>query len=162
MLELANLTVPGEYDDVTFTLHEGEILGLFGYLGAGMTEIARSLFGILKPKSGTITLDGKTIKPSNPVAAKKMGIAYLTENRRATIFPRHEVYKNITLAHLDHLVKPVFRHDSEIGQAATLVQRTGVRPEQPDHAGRASQRRQPAKSGAGEMADETTAGAHSQ
>jgi ribose transport system ATP-binding protein len=131
VLELANLTVPGEYEDATFTLHEGEILGLFGYLGAGMTEIARSLFGMLKPKSGTITLDGKTIRPSNPVAAKKMGIAYLTENRRATIFPRHEVYKNITLAHLDHLVKPVFRHDSEIGQATTLVQRTGVRPNSP-------------------------------
>jgi ribose transport system ATP-binding protein len=131
VLEVANLTVPGEYSDINFTLHEGEVLGLFGYLGAGMTEIARSLFGLLKPKSGTITLDGQTIKPSNPVAAKKLGIAYLTENRRATLFPRHEIYKNITLAHLDHLVKPVFRQESEIGQATTLVQRTGVRPGNP-------------------------------
>ncbi len=45
MLEVSNLTVPGEFEDVTFTLHEGEILGLFGYLGAGMTEIARAMFG---------------------------------------------------------------------------------------------------------------------
>lgn len=131
VLELTDLSVPGEYENISFTLHEGEILGLFGYLGAGMTEIARSLFGMLKPKTGSIALEGKTIKPSNPVAAKKLGIAYLTENRRATIFPRHEVYKNITLAHLDHLVKPVFRHDSEIDRASTLVQRTGVRPGNP-------------------------------
>ncbi len=131
VLELANLSVSGEYHDVSFTLHEGEILGLFGYLGAGMTEIARSIFGLLKPTSGTITLDGKAIKPSNPVAAKKLGIAYLTENRRATLFPKHEVYKNITLAHLDQLVKPVFRHGSEIGEAASQVRRTGVRPSNP-------------------------------
>lgn len=131
VLELANLTVPGEFGDVTFTLHAGEILGLFGYLGAGMTEIARTLFGTLKARSGTISLDSKIIKPSSPVAAKKLGIAYLTENRRATIFPKHEVYKNITLAHLDHLVKPVFRHDAELGPAQTLVQRTGVRPASP-------------------------------
>ncbi len=131
VLELSHLTAPGAYRDINFTLHEGEILGLFGYLGAGMTEIARSLFGILKPSSGAITLDGKTIKPSNPAAAKKLGIAYLTENRRATLFPKHEIYKNITLAHLDHLVKPVFRHESEIEQASTLVKRTGVRPGDP-------------------------------
>ena len=131
VLEVTGLTAPGEYRNITFTLHEGEILGLFGYLGAGMTEIARSLFGMSKPRNGTMMLDGQTIKPSNPVAAKKLGIAYLTENRRATLFPRHEIYKNITLAHLDHLVKPVFRQDAEIGQAATLVQRTGVRPGDP-------------------------------
>lgn len=131
VLTVDSLSVPGEFEDVSFTLHEGEILGLFGYLGAGMTEIARTIFGMLKPRTGTITLDGKLIKPSSPVAAKKLGIAYLTENRRATLFPKHEIYKNITLAHLDHLVKPVFRHDAEIGTATTLVQRTGVRPASP-------------------------------
>ena len=131
VLEVTGLASPGAYRDIDFVLHEGEILGLFGYLGAGMTEIARSLFGMLKPRNGTMTLDGRTIKPSNPVAAKKLGIAYLTENRRATIFPKHEVYKNITLAHLHHLVKPVFRQDAEIGPASTLVQRTGVRPGDP-------------------------------
>ena len=56
---------------------------------------------------------------------RRMGIAYLTENRRTTIFPRHEVYKNITLAHLDHLVRPVFRHPAEVAVApSTFVTRT--------------------------------------
>ncbi len=49
-LELNAVTVPGEFENVTFDVHEGEILGLFGYLGAGMTEIARALFGRLKPE----------------------------------------------------------------------------------------------------------------
>src|SRR5215218_8236750 len=60
--------------------------------------------------------------------AKRLGIAYLTENRRATLFPRHEVFKNITLAHLEHLVRPIFRQSSELAVAAPLVTRTGVRP----------------------------------
>ena len=89
VLQLKNLAVPGEFDNIDLTVHEGEILGLFGYLGAGMTEIARTIFGILKAKSGTIELDGAVIKPKNPVAARKLCIAYLTENRRATIFPKH-------------------------------------------------------------------------
>lgn len=132
VLEVSGLTAPGEFEDISLTVHEGEILGLFGYLGAGMTEIARAIFGVLKTRGGTIQLDGKVISPKNPVAARKLGIAYLTENRRATIFPKHEVYKNITLAHLDHLVKPVFRHPEEVGQATTYIQRTGVRPGSPN------------------------------
>jgi len=57
-----------------------------------------------------------------------LGVAYLSENRRATIFPRHEIYKNISLAHLSSLVRPVFRHPSEMAFADDLVRQTGVRP----------------------------------
>ena len=73
-----------------------------------MTEIARALFGQERPTTGTIRLDGQPIAPKTTREAKRLGIAYLTENRRATIFPRHEIYKNITLAHLDQLVGGVF------------------------------------------------------
>ena len=131
VLEIAGLTAGGAFEDVSLTVHAGEILGVFGFLGAGMTELARALFGQVRPKAGTIRLDGRPVRLRSPVAAKRKGIAYLTENRRATIFPRHEVYKNITLAHLDHLVRPVFRHPSEVGIAGRLVRRTGVRPANP-------------------------------
>ena len=128
VLELDHLSSTGAYQDVSLDLHEGEILGVFGYLGSGMTEIARSLFGTLKPDSGTMTLDGQLIAPKNPHSAKKLGLAYLTENRRATLFPKHEIYKNVTLAHLDHLVRPAFRHPAEIAVTDGQVERTGVRP----------------------------------
>ena len=128
ILKLDGLTAPKEFEDIALEVRSGEILGMFGYLGAGMTEIARALFGRLKPSTGTIWLDGEQIAPTTPTKAKRYGIAYLTENRRATIFPRHEIYKNITLAHLGSLVPPLFTARSETGVADELVRTTGVRP----------------------------------
>jgi ribose transport system ATP-binding protein len=131
VLELVGLTAPGAYADVSLEVRAGEVLGLFGYLGAGMTEVARTVFGQVKPSAGTIRLDGRAIAPGSPRRAKALGIAYLTENRRATLFPRHEVYKNVTLAHLNHLVGPFFVARQEVGIADRLVHRTGVRPANP-------------------------------
>ncbi|CAN5674327.1 sugar ABC transporter ATP-binding protein [soil metagenome] len=128
LLAVDGLTAKGEFQDICFTVHQGEILGLFGYLGAGMTEVARALFGTVRTQSGTIVLDGEAIRPKSPSHAKRLGIAYLTENRRATLFPKQEIYKNVTLAHLDHLVKQFFRHPSEVRVTETLIERTGVRP----------------------------------
>lgn len=131
VLEIEGLAAVGAYSDIRLTVRAGEIVGIFGYLGAGMTEIARSLFGVLPAQRGTIRLEGQEIRPKTPLQAKKLGIAYLTENRRATIFPRHEIYKNVTLAHLNHLVGPFFRSQQELDIAGNHVRRTGVRPANP-------------------------------
>jgi len=129
-LRVSGLTVPGECYDISFDVRPGEVLGMFGYLGGGMTEVARALFGCLKPNAGTIQLNGQPVKIPTPTRAKKLGIAYLTENRRATIFPRHAIYKNVTLAHLNRLVPPLFTSGSEIGVAEEQIRKTGVRPAQ--------------------------------
>ena len=92
---------------------------------------ARVLFGRERPTSGTMRLDGKPIAPKTTREAKQLGIAYLSENRRATIFPRHEIFKNITLAHLDEIVGGVIRQSRESDHRGDLVQRTGVRPPDP-------------------------------
>ncbi len=131
VLSLRGLEAPGSFSGISFDLHAGEILGLFGNLGAGMTEIARALFGQVTPAAGEIALDGKPIRPRTTRQAKRLGIAYLSENRRKTIFPRHEIYKNITLAHLDTLVGPVLRPGPEVAIAREQVGRTGVRPANP-------------------------------
>jgi ribose transport system ATP-binding protein len=131
MLQLSGLTAPGAFRDVDLEVRAGEIVGLFGFLGAGMTEVARALFGLLPPTAGEMWLDGRPIRPRSPLAAKKLGVAYLTENRRATLFPRHEIYKNVSLAHLERLVPAVFRDRSEVAIADKLVHRTGVRPPNP-------------------------------
>jgi ribose transport system ATP-binding protein len=127
ILETEALTAK-DFNDVSLTVRSGEILGMFGFLGSGMTEVARTLFGQIRPSSGMVRLNGRQIRPRSSQEAKRLGIAYLTENRRATLFPRHEIYKNITLAHLEHLVRPIFRQSSELAVAAPLVTRTGVRP----------------------------------
>jgi ribose transport system ATP-binding protein len=131
MLEVEGLTLSGEFTDVSFVAHPGEILGIFGNLGAGMTEVARVLFGRDQPTAGTVRLDGRPVSPKTTRDAKKLGIAYLSENRRATIFPRHEIFKNVTLAHLDEIVGGVVRQRREIAIADDLVKRTGVRPPRP-------------------------------
>ncbi|MEZ4561864.1 MAG: sugar ABC transporter ATP-binding protein [Thermomicrobiales bacterium] len=129
-LEVQGLSGAG-FADLTFTAHQGEILGIFGNLGAGMTEMARVIFGRERPATGSLRLDGKVIAPKSTREAKQLGIAYLSENRRATIFPRHEIFKNITLAHLDQIVGRVVRQPREIAIATDLVKRTGVRPPRP-------------------------------
>lgn len=129
-LEVRGLSGEG-FTDLTFTAHQGEILGIFGNLGAGMTELARVIFGRDRPLSGTMLLESKTISPKTTKEAKQLGIAYLSENRRATIFPRHEIFKNITLAHLDEIVGSFIRQPKEIAIATDLVKRTGVRPPKP-------------------------------
>ena len=131
VLKVEGLSLTGSFSDVSFEVRRGEILGIFGNLGAGMTEVARVLFGRDRPSSGTIRLDGKPIAPKLTREAKKLGIAYLSENRRATIFPRHEMFKNITLAHLDEIVGGVIRQSREVSIAGDLARRTGVRPPDP-------------------------------
>jgi ribose transport system ATP-binding protein len=131
VLEIENLSAAKHFADVGLTVRAGEIVGIFGFLGSGMTEVARALFGQIRPDAGVIRLGGRQIRPRSSRAAKQLGIAYLTENRRATLFPRHEIYKNITLAHLEHLVRPVFRQKAEVAVATPFVARTGVRPQNP-------------------------------
>jgi ribose transport system ATP-binding protein len=131
VLEVDELSLAGSFTDVSFVARPGEILGIFGNLGAGMTEVARVMFGREQPTSGTMHLEGKPIAPKSTREAKRLGIAYLSENRRATIFPRHEIFKNITLAHLDEIVGGVIRQSREVSIAGNLVRRTGVRPPDP-------------------------------
>ncbi len=131
VLELRGLAAPGSYEAIDLDVRGGEIVGIFGNLGAGMTEIARTLFGQIKPEAGTIRLNGKEIAPRTTRQAKRLGIAYLSENRRKTIFPRHEIYKNVTLAHLDTLLGPLVQKNREVEISSDLVKRTGVRPANP-------------------------------
>jgi ribose transport system ATP-binding protein len=132
VLVAQGLALEGSFADVSFDARPGEILGIFGNLGAGMTEVARVLFGRDQPTSGTMRLDGKPIAPKTTREAKRLGIAYLSENRRATIFPRHEIFKNITLAHLDEIIGGVMRQSREVRIAGDLARRTGVRPPDPN------------------------------
>jgi simple sugar transport system ATP-binding protein len=81
LLEVRGLTRRGEYEDVSFTLHRGEILGLTGLLGAGRTELALTLFGMAPPDSGDILLEGRPLRLSSNAEAIREGIAYVSEDR---------------------------------------------------------------------------------
>jgi ABC-type sugar transport system ATPase subunit len=68
--------------DVNFTLHQGEILGFAGLGGSGIDDIFSVLFGLQKPQSGMIEIDGKTVEIRNPVHAIKQGIGFVPEDRQ--------------------------------------------------------------------------------
>jgi simple sugar transport system ATP-binding protein len=71
----------GEYEDISFRLRRGEVLGLTGLLGAGRTEVALTLFGLKRPDAGQILLDGKPVSLRSNADAIRKGISYVSEDR---------------------------------------------------------------------------------
>ena len=104
VLEVRNLSLKGMYKDVSFELRKGEILGVTGLLGSGRTELALSLFGLLKPDSGDIILNGKKVKISSPIMAQKLHIGYVPEDRLTEgLCLQQPIADNITLSSLKRL-----------------------------------------------------------
>jgi ribose transport system ATP-binding protein len=81
-LKVHGLSEPGIVGDIHLELRHGEILGLFGLMGSGRTELARILFGLDGFKAGTIEIHGKRTAINGPVMAIEIGMALVTENRR--------------------------------------------------------------------------------
>jgi rhamnose transport system ATP-binding protein len=71
----------GVFAGVSFELHRGEIVGLAGFVGAGRTEVARSIFGIDRLDAGRLWVDGRPFRPRSPRGALRRGVAYLPEDR---------------------------------------------------------------------------------
>ena len=94
--------------DIEFDIHEGEIFGLSGLMGAGRTESARAIFG-LSHASGTVRVFGNEVRPNDPRAAIKAGIAFVTEDRRDEgIFLERPIRETLTVVALDQLLKVRF------------------------------------------------------
>lgn len=105
VLEVKNLTRPGEFEAVSFTVRRGETLGLTGLLGAGRTELAQTLFGMRKPKSGTVALDGKPVRFGSNRGAIRAGVAYLSEDRLSLgLIQPQSIGDNVVIASLDKIL----------------------------------------------------------
>ncbi len=83
VLEVRTISQPHIVHEIDFTIHRGEVLGIFGLMGAGRSELARILFGLDPHASGAILLDGKPLGQAAPVDRIQRGLAFLTEDRRA-------------------------------------------------------------------------------
>lgn len=105
VLELQNLTGPG-FQNISLTVKAGEILGLAGLVGAGRTELARAIFGITRPHSGTISLNQNPVQITSPRHAQKLGIGLVPEDRRhdGLLMPQ-PISFNASLAQLRALCK---------------------------------------------------------
>jgi ribose transport system ATP-binding protein len=82
LLRIENFSDSTHFKDINFTLHEGEILGFVGLVGAGRSEIMRAICGVEKRLSGNVYVRGKKVNIKNPSDALEHGISFLTEDRR--------------------------------------------------------------------------------
>ncbi len=81
-LEVRGLSLAGIVEDINFTLYKGEVLGVFGLMGSGRTELARILFGLDAFERGSVLIDGVQQHHFSPHESIKRGLAFVTENRR--------------------------------------------------------------------------------
>lgn len=106
-LEVKNLTRDGEFKDISFKVHKGEILGVAGLMGAGRSETMETIFGFRKKDSGEIYKDGKKIEINSPRDAIKNRIAFVTEDRKRTGLNLTATIKdNIAICNLDEVCQP--------------------------------------------------------
>jgi ABC-type sugar transport system ATPase subunit len=82
-LSVKGLKSPGKFEDITFDVRPGEIVGLGGLLGAGRTEVARAIFGVDPFQSGTVEVDGKQRRIKNPKDGMRAGIIMVPEERKS-------------------------------------------------------------------------------
>ena len=104
ILRVDGLGIDGVFKNISFSLRKGEILGFFGLVGAGRTEVMRAVFGIDRLTSGTITLRGKSYSPRYAGDAMKEQIAYVPEDRQTQgVILEMSIAKNITLPQIGAL-----------------------------------------------------------
>jgi rhamnose transport system ATP-binding protein len=104
LMQVKKLGRTGYFNDVSFTLRRGEILGLTGLVGAGRSELCQAIFGIFPYDKGEIYLDGKKVTINNPLTAMDLGIGYLPEDRQKQgLVLKWGIGRNITLPVLKKL-----------------------------------------------------------
>jgi ribose transport system ATP-binding protein len=98
IFEVKNLASLNKFKNINFQLNAGEILGIFGLMGAGQTELARSIFGLDSKMHGEIVINGCSLTRHNPNDSIHHGLGLLTRDRREGLVPMLEVPQNVTLA----------------------------------------------------------------
>jgi rhamnose transport system ATP-binding protein len=112
VLKVDHLSREGVFEDINFELHQGEILGMAGLVGAGRTNVARAIFGIEPPTGGTIQIDGEQIRITSPQQAIALGLAYVPEDRQLHgLIPLMNITENISLPILPVYTRRGWLHD---------------------------------------------------
>ncbi|GEC31267.1 sugar ABC transporter [Sinorhizobium fredii USDA 205] len=125
VLSVKNLTLNGVFQDVSFDVRAGEILGVAGLVGSGRSNVAETLFGVTPASSGTIAIDGKELVIDNPNTAIRNRMAFLTEDRKDTgCLLILDILENMQVAVLqDRFVKRGFVSEKEITAACEEMSR---------------------------------------
>jgi len=131
ILSVNKLSCRKKFSEVSFDLHEGEILGLTGLVGAGRSEIAKAIFGLEIIDSGEIYLNGKNININSPRMAMKNNIAFIPEDRKKEgLVMIHFTKNNLTMANLEGISnrQGIINKKKEIQMASQSISELDVRP----------------------------------
>ncbi|MDZ4134814.1 MAG: sugar ABC transporter ATP-binding protein, partial [Paracoccaceae bacterium] len=129
VLTVAGYSHPTEFEDINFTLHQGEILGFYGLVGAGRSEFMQSLFGITKPSKGACRIDGDIAVIRTTAEAIARGIVYVPEDRGKQGAVRGlPIFQNVTLPSLGRTSRHGFlRLAAEFALAREYTSRLDLR-----------------------------------
>lgn len=132
VLEVRGLTRKGVFQDVSFDVYAGEILGFAGLIGAGRTETMRAIFGLDAYDSGVLTLDGAQLRIKNVRDAIRNGIAMVPEDRKGlgAVLAR-PVSENMTLPHLKQYRSFCLRRQQETQDVTRQIQRFRIKVASP-------------------------------
>ena len=129
ILRVNGLSSPGKFQDISFSLHAGDILGLAGLVGAGRSEIAQALFGLDPAATGHVHVRGQRVDIKSPPQAMQRGIGLVPEDRkRHGLVLQMSAQSNTTLPILHRLARLTFiRHKDERDLTAAYFDRLSVR-----------------------------------
>ena len=128
ILRVTGLTRPGAFRDVSFSLRRGEVLGMFGIVGAGRTEVARCLFGLDPYQEGVITLGDRQVRFRSAAEAVTAGLALVPEDRKGQgLILEMSIQRNASLPELPRLTRAgIVQSGAEARVAAGVVRDLGV------------------------------------
>jgi len=130
VFHVENISGPGVPEPVSFTIHRKEIVGFFGLVGAGRSELMRLVYGHTRKKSGTLTLNGRNVNAASPAASLAEGIVLCPEDRKAEgIIPIRDVTENINISVRKKYVKAGFFLDKkkERDNAAAFIEKFQIK-----------------------------------
>ena len=129
VLEVRGLSRRGVLDNISFTVRAGEVVALAGLVGSGRTEIARCIFGADRWSSGEMRVDGQPFAPGSPGAAIRVGIGFVTEDRKEQgVILNRSVRENISLASLRQFARVgLISRRAEQAAAQAGAKRLGIR-----------------------------------
>ncbi|HYO34155.1 MAG TPA: sugar ABC transporter ATP-binding protein [Nocardioidaceae bacterium] len=133
VLRVENLSRDGEFEDVSFTVHPGEIVGLAGLVGAGRSEILETVFGARPATSGSVFVNGAKLRNGSVAAAINAGLGLAPEERKSQALLLGEpVYRNVSVSSLTRFSTASFMNNAAELQATTEVTKAlQLRPADP-------------------------------
>jgi len=133
-LELREVSHGKKVQNISLTLHSGEILGLAGLIGSGRTELALTIFGITPATTGEILVNGRKVVIGEPRVARDLGIAYVPEDRGSQGLVRPmTIRENVSMAVLDKMSNGFsIRFGDEIRRSVEAIKRLGIRARGPE------------------------------